>query len=442
MAKIHLSKIIIPKYYPLFRDKKHRHITLTSGRAGSKSSAGAILAVQRIIQQEPASVVILRKHHNKLRKTVYKEILRAIKRLGLSENDFIIHVSPMEIEYRHTGNRIYFSGSDSVDDTKGLIDEARPIRMVILDELTEFFTAGAGADEIQNIEATFIRGNTGGFQMIYLYNPPKNPASPILKWQQEMDARPDVLHIHTTYKDVPPEQLGPDLIESAELMSEIDPKQYRQVQLGEAVGIDDVIYYMFSDEHIQEPKGSTYSIIGIGVDYGQQNATTFQAFGVNEKERKIEGLDEYYWSGRESGKQKAPSDYAKDFKEFCDNLHTLYHCDTFITFIDPSARGLIEEIKRALMTCNYTVMIKKAENNVSTGISRVQTVLNFNLLTLSPQQKNAADEFRIYEYDKKSIDSGNEKPIKTNDHAMDAIRYLVMGLWKKIKPWLPVNEVN
>lgn len=111
----------------------------------------------------------------------------------------------MEIEYRHTGNRIYFSGSDSVDDTKGLIDEARPIRMVILDELTEFFTAGAGADEIQNIEATFIRGNTGGFQMIYLYNPPKNPASPILKWQQEMDTRPDVLHIHTTYKDVPHE---------------------------------------------------------------------------------------------------------------------------------------------------------------------------------------------------------------------------------------------
>lgn len=199
---------------------------------------------------------------------------------------------------------------------------------------------------------------------------------------------------------------------------------------------------MFSDEHIQEPEGSTYSIIGIGVDYGQQNATTFQAFGVNEKERKIEGLDEYYWSGRESGKQKAPSDYANDFKEFCDNLHSLYHCDTFITFIDPSARGLIEEIKRALITCNYTVMIKKAENNVSTGISRVQTVLNFNLLTLSPQQKNAADEFRIYEYDKKSIDSGNEKPIKTNDHAMDAIRYLVMGLWKKIKPWLPVNEVN
>lgn len=31
-------------------------------------------------------------------------------------------------------------------------------------------------------------------------------------------------------------------------------------------------------------------------------------------------------------------------------------------------------------------------------------------------------------------------PIKVNDHCMDGIRYLVMGFWKKLKPYLPARE--
>ena len=45
----------------------------------------------------------------------------------------------MEIRYLKNGNTIYFTGNDSIDDTKGMIDENKPIKLVILDELTEFF---------------------------------------------------------------------------------------------------------------------------------------------------------------------------------------------------------------------------------------------------------------------------------------------------------------
>ena len=96
----------------------------------------------------------MRKHHNKLRKTVYKEVIRAIDRLGLKKSMFVIGKSPMQITYKKNGNVIYFTGSDSIDDTKGMIDEERKIRLVVLDEVTEFFDKGEGADEISNIEAT------------------------------------------------------------------------------------------------------------------------------------------------------------------------------------------------------------------------------------------------------------------------------------------------
>lgn len=433
--------VIIPELWDVFDDTDHEHQIITSGRASTKSSFAGILAISTITAEEPAAVVVLRKHHNKLRKTVYKEMIRAIGRLGMSKEDFEIKLSPMEIRHKRTGNVIYFSGSDSIDDTKGIIDEDKPIRLVVLDELTEFFEVGEGEEELTNIEATFVRGNDEFFRMVYLYNPPKNPNAPINIWCQKMELRPDTVRKHIDYRDVPIQWLGQKLLESAELLAKTDYRLYRWVWLGECIGVDDLIYYMFSDSHRKEPEGKAYKLIGIGVDYGQQNATTYQAAGVNINQRRLEGLGEYYHSGRESGKQKSPSDYAKDLIQFADQLHETYSCSNFYVFIDPSAAGLSEEIRRlAVQSRKYNIMLKPAENDVSIGIQRVQKLLTYLVMSVSEKQENLIREMGTYEYDPKSIEAGKEKPMKVDDHCCDAWRYLVMGLWSKIKYFLPAGE--
>ena len=441
--EIKISDIIIPKYMTVFNNRSIRHIILTSGRAGTKSSYAAIRSDFQIVSDPHASVVVLRKHHNKLRKTVYKEMIRGIKRLGLSKNKFSIKVSPMEISYKKTGATIYFSGSDGIDDTKGIIDEDKPIKLVVLDELTEFFDDGEGEDELQNIEATFIRGNQSGFQMIYLFNPPKNPNASIMEWVAKMEQRPDCIHIHTDYRDVPPSWLGPDLIESAEALREIDPKQYEWVWLGKCIGIEDVIYYMFSPEkHLYrfadypDEEKRRIGEIGIGVDYGQQNPTTFEAFGIDYEAQKLRGIAEYYHSGRDEGKQKSPSEYAQDLKVMCDVIEIMYDRVVSYIFIDPSAAGLIEEVRRVLPH----VTIMKAKNDVKLGISRVQKFLSFCKLLVSDTQTHLIKEFGLYQYDPKSIERGEEVPLKINDHCCDALRYLVMGMWSRIRFMLPPIE--
>lgn len=437
-----ISEIIIPKYLPIF-NSQIKHIILTSGRAGTKSSFAAIRTVYQIVADPHSSAVVLRKHHNKLRKTVYKEMLRGIGRLKIPKSKFRITKSPMEITYKWHNTTIYFAGSDGIDDTKGIIDEDKPIKLVVLDELTEFFDDGEGEDELSNIEATFVRGNNSGFQMIYLYNPPKNPNAPVNQWCKKMEERDDCIHIHTDYRDVPVKWLGQALIDSAKQMELTDPKMYRWIWLGEAVGVDDLIYYMFSEKHIKEPdKGQRFSIIGIGGDYGQQNATTFQAAGLDVASRKLKGLGEYYHSGRESGHQKSPSEYARDFMQFVMGLAEKYGTQgvRFYLFLDPSAKGLQEEIKRACRTAGVPVLVRDAENDVKLGISRTQKALTFQIMSISRRQNRAIDEFGIYEYDKDSIEKGKEEPVKIDDHCMDAIRYLVMGMWTKIKHWLPVQE--
>lgn len=409
--QVRISEIIIPKYQGIFNNKTYKHIILTSGRAGTKSSYAAIRANYQIVSDGHGSVVVLRKHHNKLRKTVYKEILRGINRLKIPKSKFRITKSPMEITYKKYGTTIYFAGSDGIDDTKGIIDEDKPIKLVILDELTEFFDDGEGEDELTNIEATFVRGNSSGFQMIYLYNPPKNPNAPINQWCKKMEKRKDCIHIHTDYRDVPVSWLGQDLIGTAEEMKIADLKMYRWVWLGEAVGIDDAIYYMFSQSHIREPeKGQKFSVIAIGGDYGQQNATTFQAAGLDMAGRKLRGLGEYYHSGRESGHQKSPSIYARDFVSFVMELGEKYGSPIvkFYLYMDPSAKGLQEEIKRACRLAGVPVLIRDAENDVKLGISRTQKALTFHVMSISPKQERAIDEFGTYEYDKDSIEKGKE----------------------------------
>ena len=435
-TQIKISEQIIPKYYNIF-NSDYKHIILTSGRAGTKSSfIGIEVAFQCL--KKTSSAVVLRKRHNKLRKTVYKEVQRAFTRLGATKKMLKETKSPMEIKYLPNQSTVYFSGSDNIDDTKGIIDETSPISLVVLDELTEFFEHGEGKDELFNIEATFVRGNSQGFRMIYCYNPPKNPNAEINKWAIEMSKRSDTIHIHTDYRDVPTNWLGEDLIRTAEIMQETDEKMYRWVWLGQSVGIDEIIYAMFNADNEVEPVES-YSEIIVGVDYGQQNATTFQSFGINYSDKQINGLLEYYHSGRETGKQKTPSDYADDFISFIKSNIEKFKPATIRVYIDPSARGFREELSRKAKQEGIGLMFENAKNKVDIGIQRTQASFSCNILTISKEQIKLKEELLLYEYDKKAIEKGQEIPVKQNDHCMDALRYAIMGSWGKIKRFFPIK---
>lgn len=158
--------------------------------------------------------------------------------------------------------------------------------------------------------------------------------------------------------------------------------------------------------------------------------------------RRLRGLDEYYHSGRESGVQRAPSEYAHDFIEFVKELGRQYGMAStrFYLFLDPSAAGLQEEIKRACRIAGIPISVRDAENDVKLGISRTQKAFTFNLLSISSKQENLIGELGTYAYDPKSIERGKEEPVKVADHCADSLRYLIMGMWTKIKHWLPVKE--
>ncbi len=137
--------------------------------------------------------------------------------------------------------------------------------------------------------------------------------------------------------------------------------------------------------------------------------------------------------GRDEGKQKSPSEYAQEFKKLKERVEKETGKKLLVLFLDPSAKGLAEEIKRICPD----VSIPNADNTVALGISRIQKLMSYMRLFLSPKQKHLIAERYQYEYDKDKLDKGIEEPIKQNDHCSDAERYLVMGVWKLIKQILP-----
>jgi PBSX family phage terminase large subunit len=122
---------------------------------------------------------------------------------------------------------------------------------------------------------------------------------------------------------------------------------------------------------------------------------------------------EYYYSGRDKGKQKTDAEYADDLEKWLDG--TRIHA----VIVDPSAASFIAELRKR----GYKVI--KAKNDVEDGIRLVGTKLNQGKIIFSASCKDTIKEFGSYIWDEKAAEHGEDKPVKEHDHAMDAVRYFV-----------------
>lgn len=148
----------------------------------------------------------------------------------------------------------------------------------------------------------------------------------------------------------------------------------------------------------------------VSIDYGTQNATVFLLWSRT-ADQKWCCIKEYYYSGRDKGKQKTDAEYVKDLKDFIKG-HKIK-----AVIVDPSAASFIAELRKA------GIPVLKAKNNVEDGIRLVSTLLNQERILFSSSCVNTIKEFASYIWDEKACAIGEDKPVKQFDHAMDAIRY-------------------
>lgn len=197
------------------------------------------------------------------------------------------------------------------------------------------------------------------------------------------------------------------------LMEEYEtrPSYLARYVYGEWSAADDMVYGdTFNDKyHIiddSELIGAQYKYYKIGVDFGMENPSVALLCGVMPGGEHVI-LKEWY------------KPQAKDINLIVQNIISMYQRTpgkVIGVYVDPSASALIKGLKNGGLW-----NVKKANNDVIDGIQSVNTLLSSDKLYIARSCENTINEMYTYSYSKKD----GEIVEKTNDHCMDALRYLV-----------------
>ena len=209
---------------------------------------------------------------------------------------------------------------------------------------------------------------------------------------------------------------------------------YERYILGLWTMAEGMIYPMYKDA-IQEPPESTPAQDAnaeyvVSLDYGTQNA--FAAVLWRRYEKIWWAVREYYYSGRDSGVAKTDAQYGEDLDAW---LKDITPGKTVRVIIDPSAASFIALLRQKMIQGGEYLLhrykVQPADNAVLDGIRETGSAMQLGLIKFSPALKNWRREVEGYVWDEKK--KAEDKPVKENDHAQDAVRYFVktMKLIKK-----------
>lgn len=195
---------------------------------------------------------------------------------------------------------------------------------------------------------------------------------------------------------------------------------YRRYILGEWALAEGLVYQMFSREkHVFSGpiEDGPYCNYVVSIDYGTVNPFAVGLFQYDRRKHKAKMCKELYYNSREVGTRVDDEQYYKMLEEFLQGIPVDY------IIVDPSASSFIEVVKKY-----GKYMVKPANNDVLDGIRQTTKYLNAGCLVFHDSCESTLKEFESYAWDE---GSGDDKVIKTNDHAMDMIRYFVMTYLRK-----------
>ena len=171
-----------------------------------------------------------------------------------------------------------------------------------------------------------------------------------------------------------------------------------------------LIYTCFNPKlHVVPTVQRAYDKYYISVDYGTANPFSCGVWG--RLDGKWYRIAEYYFDSRRESRQQTDAEYYDQLVKLAGDLRIT------AVIVDPSAASFIETIRRG-----GRFRVEPASNAVLDGIRDVSTQLQQGNLFINDCCHDCIREFGLYRWDEKAKD---DRPLKTDDHAMDDVRYFV-----------------
>lgn len=403
--------IVADVFHPMIRDiRKGRHseYVLPGGRGSAKSSGISCIIPELIKNNSNMHALVLRKVGNTIKDSVYAQMKWAIAKLGL-EDEFRFKVSPFEITYIPTGQKIYFRGADDPLKIKSIKPEFGYIGILWLEELDQF----AGPEEVRSIQQSAIRGGDKAYRF-KSFNPPRSKNNWANEYTEEAETQnDDAIVVRSTYLDVDPDWLGEQFINDAEHLKEVNPDAYDNEYMGKANGNGGNVFEYIEDRPITDEEISRMDRIYQGVDFGwYPDKYAFIRAYYNSNEEKIYLIDENYVNKTSN---ELTAQWIKD-----------RGYDDYVITCDSAEPKSVSDYRDMGLPARGAV---KGPGSVEYGFKWLQ---RRTIVIDKWRTPNAYNEITRYEYDRDkdgNIISGY--PEGQDDHIIAALRYAFESLFNR-----------
>ena len=181
----------------------------------------------------------------------------------------------------------------------------------------------------------------------------------------------------------------------------------QRLLLGQWATAEGAVYDIFNTkDHVKERNESEFNRWYLAMDEGYTNPAVILLVGADSDDR-LHVIREYYERG------KLQKDVVGIARNWFDEK------EVALAAVDAAAAGLIADL------VDSGIPAEPHKGRVLDGITLVQQYLKVQgdgkpRLTVDPSCVNLINEFESYVWK-----SGKDEPVKENDHALDALRYLI-----------------
>lgn len=404
---------IVGKGYGKFWRDTSRYRVIKGGKGSKKSATTALNLIYRLMKYPDSNLLVVRAVFNTHRDSTFAQLKWAQEKLGVAhlwQNT----VSPMEMTYKPTGQRILFRGFDDVLKLASTTVSKGYLCWVWIEEAFEI----SSENDFEKLDLSVPRGNIPPHlfkQTTLTFNPWSE--SHWLK-KRFFDTRQDNVNTYST------NYLCNEFLDDTdravfERMKDTNYRRYAVAGLGEWGVAEGLIYENFEMLNFYfDDKGNLVRDIGsvqykvdswklrhfFGLDYGYTNdPTAFIAFAVNPIAKEIYIYDEHYETRmlnsdiaemikrKGFAKERIRADCAEPKSN--DDLRRLG-----ISRIMPSVKG---------------------KDSILNGIAQIQEYK----ICVHQKCKNTFAELSSYCWKKDKSENGLNAPEDQNNHLMDAMRY-------------------
>ncbi len=398
--------------YKEFWNCKTRYRVLKGSKASKKSSTTALNMIYRLMKYPESNLLVVRAVMNTHRDSTFAQLVWAQKRLNVSEY-FKNTVSPMEMTYLPTGQKILFRGFDDVLKLASTTVSTGYLCWTWIEEAFEI----RSEDDFDKLDLSVPRGEIplNLFKQTTLTFNPWSETHWLKKRFFDIESD-QVKTFSTNY--LSNEWLDDTDRAVFERMKVNNPRRYKVAGLGEWGIAEGLIYENFeilnftpSELGIKKDKfgnivsDESYQFKSFfGLDYGYTNdPTAFIAFAVNPVKKEIYIYDEFYETkllNCDIAKKIIEKGYSKE-RIRADAAEPKSNADLRrlgITRIMPSVKG---------------------KDSIMHGITEIQEYKIF----VKPNCKNTIMELSSYCFKKDKNDMTINEPEDRDNHLMDALRY-------------------